>query len=56
MTLRGMDLIADARSTSAGLDSVEHKYGGGKIDPAKQRGMNEKITDFARDKFEKASG
>ncbi|MCJ1326074.1 hypothetical protein MMC10_002738 [Thelotrema lepadinum] len=39
-----------------GLDGVETKFGGGKIDPAKQRGMNEKITDFARDKFEKSTG
>ena len=39
-----------------GLDSAEKKFGGGKIDPQKQRGMNEKITDFARDKFEKATG
>ncbi|KAL8951397.1 MAG: hypothetical protein Q9222_002618 [Ikaeria aurantiellina] len=39
-----------------GLDSVEKKFGGGKIDPEKQRGMNEKATDFARDKFEKTTG
>ncbi len=27
---------------------MEKKFGGGKIDPAKQRGVNEKITDSAR--------
>ncbi|KAL8708789.1 MAG: hypothetical protein Q9220_006350 [cf. Caloplaca sp. 1 TL-2023] len=39
-----------------GLDSAEKKFGGGKIDPEKQRAMNEKGTDFARDKFEKTTG
>ncbi|KAH0835244.1 hypothetical protein FOPE_04132 [Fonsecaea pedrosoi] len=39
-----------------GLDAVEKKFGQGKIDPAKQRGVNEKITDKARDMFEKATG
>ncbi|KAI4152603.1 MAG: hypothetical protein LQ340_002822 [Diploschistes diacapsis] len=39
-----------------GLAAAESKYGGGKIDPAKQRGMNEKATDFAREKFEGATG
>ena len=28
----------------------------GKVDPAKSRGMNEKITDKARDLFEKTTG
>ncbi|KAG9780050.1 hypothetical protein KCU88_g3849, partial [Aureobasidium melanogenum] len=39
-----------------GLDAVEKKYGGGKIDPAKQRSTNEKITDKARGLVEKATG
>ncbi|KAJ5909431.1 hypothetical protein N7504_004074 [Penicillium tannophilum] len=39
-----------------GLDSVEKKYGGGKVDPAKMRSTNEKITDTAREKFEGATG
>ncbi|MCJ1246636.1 hypothetical protein MMC30_003845 [Trapelia coarctata] len=39
-----------------GLDTVEKKYGQGKVDPTKQRGMNEKITDGARGMFEKATG
>lgn len=39
-----------------GLDAVEKKFGQGKVDPAKQRGMNEKITDKARGMFEKATG
>lgn len=34
----------------------EKKFGGGKIDPAKQRSMNEKVTDKARGMFEKATG
>lgn len=38
------------------LDSVESKFGGGKIDPAKMRSTNEKITDGAREQFEKATG
>jgi len=28
----------------------------GKVDPAKQRSTNEKVTDKARDMFEKATG
>ncbi|PLB53528.1 hypothetical protein P170DRAFT_131759 [Aspergillus steynii IBT 23096] len=39
-----------------GLDSVERKFGGGKIDPDKMRDTNEKITDTAREKFEGATG
>ena len=39
-----------------GLDAAEKKFGGGKVDPTKQRGMNEKITDGARGMFEKATG
>lgn len=39
-----------------GLDSVQRKYGGGKIDPDKNRQTNEKITDGARNMFEKATG
>lgn len=39
-----------------GLDAVEKKFGGGKIDPAKMRSTNEKITDGAREQFEKATG
>ncbi|KAJ5793416.1 hypothetical protein N7457_000015 [Penicillium paradoxum] len=38
------------------LDSVEKKFGGGKIDPVKMRSTNEKITDTARGQFEKATG
>jgi len=38
------------------VDSVEKKFGGGKIDPNKMRSTNEKITDGAREQFEKATG
>ncbi|KAK2821750.1 hypothetical protein FQN49_007711 [Arthroderma sp. PD_2] len=38
------------------LDAAEKKFGKGKIDPNKSRGMNEKITDFARNTFEKVTG
>ncbi|KAJ5639105.1 uncharacterized protein N7484_006967 [Penicillium longicatenatum] len=38
------------------LDSGEKKFGGGKVDPAKMRSTNEKITDTAREKFESATG
>ncbi|OOQ84552.1 hypothetical protein PEBR_29988 [Penicillium brasilianum] len=38
------------------LDSAERKYGGGKVDPAKMRSTNEKITDGAREQFEKLTG
>lgn len=41
-----------------GLDAVEKKFGGqyGLGDPAKSRSVNEKITDGARNLFEKATG
>ncbi|KAJ5861896.1 uncharacterized protein N7529_009206 [Penicillium soppii] len=39
-----------------GLDSLERKFGGGKVDPAKMRSTNEKITDTGREQFEKATG
>ncbi|KNG89703.1 hypothetical protein ANOM_002324 [Aspergillus nomiae NRRL 13137] len=41
-----------------GLDSLETKYGHGKIDPhnPKVRQTNERITDSARNKFETATG
>ena len=39
-----------------GLDAAEKKFGQGKVDPAKERGMNEKVTDKARGMFEKATG
>ncbi|TQB74696.1 hypothetical protein MPDQ_004347 [Monascus purpureus] len=35
------------------LDNVESKYG---MDPTKMRGINEKITDTARNEFESATG
>ena len=41
---------------NTGLDAVEKKFGQGKIDPNKSRGMNEKITDGARGMFEKMTG
>ena len=43
------------RHTTA-LDSAETKFGKGKIDPNKQRGTNEKITDKIRALFEKFTG
>jgi len=39
-----------------GVDALEKKFGQGKVDPVKSRGMNEKVTDKARDMFEKATG
>jgi len=39
-----------------GLDAAEKRFGQGKVDPAKQRSTNEKVTDKARDMFEKATG
>ncbi|GIJ88069.1 hypothetical protein Asppvi_006985 [Aspergillus pseudoviridinutans] len=39
-----------------GLDYAEQRVGGGKVDSAKMRSTNEKITDTAREKFEKATG
>ncbi|EAL92122.1 uncharacterized protein AFUA_3G14660 [Aspergillus fumigatus Af293] len=38
------------------LDALEQRLGGGKIDPAQLRSTNEKITDAAREQFEKATG
>ncbi|KAJ5288890.1 hypothetical protein N7478_001920 [Penicillium angulare] len=40
------------------VDSAETKFGGGKVDPHSQkvRDANEKATDFARGKFEGATG
>jgi hypothetical protein len=46
----------DPSDNYLGLDGVETKFGGGKVDPAKMRSTNEKITDFAREKFESATG
>ncbi len=48
-------LAADTHE-SAGVDAVEKKFGGGKINPEQSRGMNEKVTDSAREMFEKATG
>lgn len=42
--------------TPSGLDAAENKFGQGKVDPNKQRGMNEKVTDGVRGAFEKATG
>ncbi|KAI9847300.1 MAG: hypothetical protein M1837_002887 [Sclerophora amabilis] len=40
-----------------GLDAAEKKFGGQKFaDPAKNRSMNEKVTDKARGLFEKFTG
>ncbi|KAF2500394.1 hypothetical protein BU16DRAFT_614157 [Lophium mytilinum] len=40
-----------------GLDAAEKKFGGKfGADPAKNRSVNEKITDGARGMFEKATG
>ncbi|KAK0517339.1 hypothetical protein JMJ35_000494 [Cladonia borealis] len=39
-----------------GLDTLERKFGQGKVDPAKERGVNEKVTDQARGTFEKMTG
>ncbi|KAJ4291171.1 hypothetical protein N0V90_010369 [Kalmusia sp. IMI 367209] len=40
-----------------GLDSIEKKFGGSMgQDTQKNRGINEKITDGARNMFEKATG
>ncbi|KAJ6114388.1 hypothetical protein N7486_000166 [Penicillium sp. IBT 16267x] len=38
------------------LDAGETRFGGGKVDPAKMRSTNEKITDTVREKFEGATG
>ena len=42
--------------TTTGLDAAERKFGQGKVDPAKERGVNEKVTDQARGMFEKMTG
>ncbi|KAL1987891.1 hypothetical protein VTN96DRAFT_1875 [Rasamsonia emersonii] len=39
-----------------GLDALERKFGHGKIDPAKMRDTNEKITDAVREGFEQWTG
>ena len=39
-----------------GVDSLEKKFGQGKVDPAKMRSTNEKVTDQATGMFEKATG
>lgn len=41
---------------NVGLDAAEKKFGQGKVDPQKERGVNEKVTDKARGMFEKATG
>ena len=41
---------------TTGLDAAERKFGQGKVDPAKERGVNEKVTDQARGMFEKMTG
>jgi len=46
----------NSKLTATGLDSLERKFGGGKVDPAKMRSTNEKITDAGREQFEKATG
>lgn len=50
-------LFANSLTSSlVGLDAAEKQFGGGKVDPAKMRGTNEKITDQATSMFEKATG
>jgi hypothetical protein len=41
---------------STGLDAAEKRFGQGKVDPAKMRSTNEKITDGIRGQFEKLTG
>lgn len=41
---------------SIAVSAVQSKFGGGKGDPAKTRSTNEKFTDGARERFEKATG
>ena len=48
-----MAVMTDPRLSNAGLDAVEKKFGQGKIDPAAQRGTNEKITDGIREGMNK---
>lgn len=38
------------------LDTMERKFGQGKVDPVKMRSTNEKITDTLRGYFEKVTG
>ncbi|KAE8153120.1 hypothetical protein BDV25DRAFT_137192 [Aspergillus avenaceus] len=54
----GSSSSGDKDYLDKGLDSLENKFGGGKIDPNsdKVRQTNEKITDTAREKFEGATG
>ena len=49
-------LLTDLHTAPTGLDAVEKKFGQGKVDPQKERGVNEKVTDKARGMFEKATG
>lgn len=49
----GLGLLSNIYS---GLDTAESRLGGGKVDPAKMRSTNEKITDTGREQFEKATG
>ncbi|OKL62930.1 hypothetical protein UA08_01506 [Talaromyces atroroseus] len=39
-----------------GLGAAEKRFGQGKVDPQKMRSTNEKITDGARNMFEKVTG
>ncbi|KAJ6018587.1 hypothetical protein N7499_010221 [Penicillium canescens] len=62
--LGGKGSHSSSNSDSAGqedyadkaLSGAEKKFGGGKVDPAKMRSTNEKITDTGREQFEKATG
>lgn len=61
ITLTRVSIPSDVTNLSrahirTALDSVESKFGGGKVDPEKMRSTNEKITDGVRDQFEKATG
>lgn len=53
---RPLALICSPTNVSPGLDTAEGKLSGGKVDPAKMRSTNEKITDTGREQFEKATG
>ncbi|EAW09991.1 uncharacterized protein ACLA_042130 [Aspergillus clavatus NRRL 1] len=48
--------VAEEDYLDRGLDALERKFGGGKVDPVKMRATNEKITDGVRAQFEKATG
>ncbi|KAJ5293589.1 hypothetical protein N7508_008410 [Penicillium antarcticum] len=48
--------VTKFKLTIPALDGAEKKFGGGKVDPAKMRSTNEKITDTGREQFEKATG